>query len=269
MGSRSLVLLRKYGAVGATQIRSRWAYVGERLLSNFFLAVIMYVFVQLWRATYGGTGAVIDGLSLTQMIWYFVATEAIQFSLPRIHALMETEVRSGDLALRLNKPYQYLGFHVAAFLGDAVIQLVAALPVAAGVALLTVGPISIPLLAIPVILFVWVTTLLLHFAWAAIIGLSAFWMEDVSGLYLILDKIKWVLGGFLMPIALFPAWLQRVAGVLPFQFMFGQPARLLVEFSWARAGSLLAGQAVWLVIMFALLYGVYRLGVRRVDSNGG
>lgn len=267
MGSRQVAL--KYAAVGATQVRSRWAYVGERLLSNLFLAVIIYVFVQLWRATYSGTGASIDGLTLPQMIWYFVATEAIQFSMPRVHSLIETEVRNGDLALRLNKPYQYLGFHVAAFLGDGVVQLAAALPVAAAVALLTVGPIAVPLYAIPVLLFVWVTTLLLHFAWAAMIGLCAFWLEDVSGVYLILDKFKWVMGGFMMPIALFPDWLQRIAGSLPFTYMFGEPARLMVQFSWAKVGALLSGQALWLVIMFALLYGVYRLGVRRVDSNGG
>lgn len=267
MGSRQVVL--KYGAVAATQVRSRWAYVGERLLSNFFLAVIIYVFVQLWRATFAATGTVIDGLTLPQMIWYYVAAEVIQFSLPRIHALIETEVRNGDLALRLNKPYQYLGFHVAAFLGDAVVQLVASLPVAAAVALLTVGPIELPLAAIPVLLFVWVTTLLLHFAWAGIIGLCAFWLEDVTGLYFILDKVKWVLGGFMMPITLFPDWLQRIANSLPFRYMYGEPARLMVEFSWSRVGALLRGQALWLVIMFALLYGVYRLGVRRVDSNGG
>lgn len=269
MGSRSLVLLRKYGAVGSTQIRSRWTYVGEQLLSNLFLAVIMYVFVQLWRATYDGEGRLIDGLTLAQMIWYLVATEVIQFSHPRVYAVIESEVRNGDLALRLNKPYQYLGFHAAAFLGDASVQLIAALPVAMAVALLTVGPVAVPLYAVPVLLFIWATTLLLHFAWAAMIGLAAFWLEDVTGLYFILDKIKWVMGGFLMPIALFPDWLQQIALLLPFRLMFGEPARLLVEFSWAKAGTLLGWQALWLGIMLALLYGVYRLGVRRVDSNGG
>lgn len=261
--------LAKYGAVGATQARSRWAYVGEQLLSNLFLAVILYVFVALWRATYSGTGPSIDGLSLAQMIWYFVATEVIQFSQPRIHTLMESEVKNGDLALRLNKPYQYLGFHAAAFLGDGIVQFAAAVPVAMAVALLTVGPIAIPLAGIPVLLLIWVTTLLLHFSWVAMIGLSAFWMEDVSGLYLILDKVRWVLGGFLLPISLFPDWMQRVTRFLPFHLMYGDPARLLVQFDWAKVGPLLLGQLAWLVGMGLLLMAIYRLGVRRVDTNGG
>jgi ABC-2 type transport system permease protein len=267
MGGRQVAA--KYWAVGATQARSRWAYVGEQLLSNLFLAIILYVFVQLWRATYSGTGPSIDGLSLAQMIWYFVATEVIQFSMPRVHTLMESEVKNGDLALRLNKPYQYLGFHAAAFLGDGIVQLAAALPVAVAVALLTVGPVAVPLTALPVLLLIWVSTLLLHFTWAAIIGLSAFWMEDVSGLYLILDKIKWVLGGFLLPISLFPGWMQRVTQFLPFHFMFGDPARLLVQFAWAKVAPLLGGQLLWLTGMLLLLMAIYRLGVRRVDTNGG
>jgi ABC-2 type transport system permease protein len=262
-------VLRKYGAVAGTQARSRWAYVGEQLLSNLFLAVILFVFVQLWRTTYSLTGPAIEGLSLAQMIWYFVATELIQFSLPRVHSLIEQEVRNGDLALRLNKPYAYLGFHTASFLGDAVIQLVASLPIGIVVALLTVGPITLQWQAIPVLLFVWVTTLLLHFAWGAMIGLSAFWLEDVTGLFFVMDKAKWVLGGFLLPLSLFPDGIRRVAERLPFRYMYGDPARLLIQFDWSRAGQLLCWQLLWLLIFGALLLFVFRLGARRVDTNGG
>lgn len=260
----------KYAEVAAITLRSAWAYLWNQLISMLFLGIIIFVFVQLWRATFAGQGdAVINGFTLPEMIWYLVATEAIVWSLPRIHAVLEQEVKGGDLALRLNKPYSYLGFHYASFLGEALMKLVISLVVGGLVAYLSVGGFAFRWEAVPVLMLLYLTTHGLNFFYIAAIGLAAFWVEEVVGLYLIFDRLKWILGGLLIPVNLYPDAVKRLVLLLPFRHMLGGPANLFVKFSWPAAGELLLHQLVWLLIFGLLCNLIYRLGVRRVDLNGG
>lgn len=259
----------KYVEVGLIAVRSAWAYVWNQLLSTLFLVVVLYVFVQLWRATFAAQGPVIDGYTLPEMIWYLVATEAIVLSLPRVHAVLEQEVKDGDLALRLSKPYSYLGFHYAAFLGEALVKLAVMLLVGGATAWLAVGPIPFRWEAVPVLLLLYLTTHALNFFYSAMVGLLAFWVEEVLGIHLLFDRLKWILGGMLIPVELYPEAVRRVVDWLPFRQMIGGPAELFVHFAWEGALALLLQQALWLVVFGLICTAIYRLGVRRVDLNGG
>ena len=259
----------KYREVGLTTMRSRWAYIWEQVLSAVFMMVVIFVFVQLWRVTFGAESAEIEGFTLNEMIWYLVATESIVWSLPRVHGVIEQEVKTGDLAMRLNKPYSYLLFHYSAFLGEGILRLATALLVMGLTAFLTVGGFDFRWEAIPVLLVVYVTTSGLHFCFNGAIGLAAFWMEDIQGLYLLLDRLKWLAGGLLLPVELYPGLARQVVEVLPFQHMIAGPSRLFVKSSWAGAWQLWQTQLIWALVFGLLCAGIYRLGVRRVDVNGG
>ncbi len=262
-------LFLKYAEVAAITMRSAWAYLWNQLLSTLFLAVVIFVFVQLWKVTYAAQGEVINGFRLAEMIWYLVATEGIILSMPRVHAVLEQEVKDGDLALRLNKPYSYLGFHYASALGEALLKLATLLLVGGGTAYLLVGGFDFRWEGLPVLLLLFLTTHALNFFYIATVGLMSFWVEEVLGLHLLFDRLKWILGGMLIPIDVYPDAARRVVEWLPFRHMIGGPAQLFVKFSWTGAGELLLNQAVWLVIFGLICTGVYRLGVRRVDLNGG
>lgn len=260
----------KYAEVARTTLRSRWAYLWDQLLGTLFLAVIMFVFVQLWQVTYASSSAEqFGGYSLPEIIWYLVATESIIMSLPRIHATLEAEVKDGDLAVRLNKPYNYLLFHYSAFLGEGLLRLSTSLLMGGLTAYLLVGGFTFRWEALPVLLLVYLTTQALHFFYNGAIGLAAFWTEDVSGLYLLADRLKWILGGLLLPVEVYPDMARRVVEVLPFRHMLAGPARLFVKFTWVGAGQLLVSQVVWLAVFGSVCTLIYRLGVRRVDVNGG
>jgi ABC-2 type transport system permease protein len=263
-------VLLKYGQVAGITIRSRWAYFWDQLLSNWYLVIIMFVFVQLWKVTYSATGSVtLGGLTFPEMVWYLVATEGIIMSLPRVSSTIDQEVKDGDLALRLNKPYSYLLFHLSAFLGEAFVRLVTLLLMGGLTAYVLVGGFAFRWWSIPVLLLVYLVTACLHFCYIASIGLTAFWVEDTIGLYFVFDRVKWLLGGMLLPIELFPGAIRRVAEALPFRYMIAGPARLFIAFSWGDMAGLLQAQALWLAIFALVCAGIYRLGVRKVDVNGG
>lgn len=260
----------KYAEVARTNLRARWAYIWDQLLGRFFLVIAMFVFVQLWKVTYSSAAQdAFAGYSLPEIVWYLVATEAIVLSLPRIHTTLEAEVKDGDLAMRLNKPYSYLLFHFASYIGDGLVQLLTALMAGGLTAYLLVGGFPFRWESVPVLLLLYLSTALLHFFFSASIGLGAFWLEDIQGVHLLLDRVKWMLGGMLLPLEIYPAAVRRVAEALPFRYMLAGPARLFVKFSWADAGHLALAQAGWLVVFGVVCAGIYRLGVRRVDVNGG
>lgn len=259
----------KYLHVMLTTWRSRLAYFWDVVASSLFLAVILFVFVQLWRITLGGDGKAIEGFTLEKMIWYYVATETIVMSLIPIHRQIEREVREGDVAVRLNKPYSYLTFHFASTLAEGLFKSVLLIAIGSALTLWLVGPLAFDFSAVPALLVVYVVTMALNFAYSALIGLSAFWTEDVTGLFFVMDRAKWLLGGFLLPISLFPEPLKSWAQALPFHLMIYAPARLAVEFTWTGWLELLARQGALLLVLGGAASVIYALGVRRLNLNGG
>ena len=62
-----MLAFRKYGWLGLIAARSNLAYLGEVATRTLFLAVILYIFLQLWRVTYSETGSTtLGGLTLAQ-----------------------------------------------------------------------------------------------------------------------------------------------------------------------------------------------------------
>ncbi|HHY32885.1 MAG TPA: hypothetical protein GX515_07705, partial [Firmicutes bacterium] len=68
----------KYLAVLALSVENATTYFLDTLVRTIFMAVVIFVFVHLWRTTYSVTGRpTIAGFSVAQMIWYLVITESI------------------------------------------------------------------------------------------------------------------------------------------------------------------------------------------------
>jgi len=251
-------------------LRSRFRYLWDMVGSTLFLAVVMFVFNRLWTVTYESGGSkTLAGFTLDQMIWYLVATETIIMSMTPVHRLIEREIRDGDVAIRLNKPYSFLGFHWSVFIGEGILKALVLIAVGGSVAMLMNGPIPFQLLSVPALMVTFLLTATLSFIYGAMIGLLAFWTEDVTGFYFIFDRIKWLLGGFLMPITLFPDWLFKIVEWLPFSLMIFRPASLAVKFDWSTWADLSIRQLGLILLMGLLAQGIYRMGVRRLDVNGG
>lgn len=265
--------LTKYGAVFSTTVRNQLAYVGEMALRTTFLVIILYVFLQLWRATYAAEGtATIAGFSVAQMIWYLAVTEAIVMSRPRLSGIVDEEVRSGDIAYRLVRPYTYVGYHLTAHAAERSLRFLVNLVVGALLALLYVGPVPLAPGGVALGLAVAAIGMLIDFLALFAIGLLAFWIEDTSSVQLIYSRVLMLLGGMLLPLELFPEPIKSVAAALPFSTMVYAPARLAVGGDGAGGAwlaTLLARQLVTLLAGTGLVWLLYRAAARRINVNGG
>ncbi len=262
----ALVMLGKTFSVLRITLLSRFAYVGELLVRSLFMVLIIFIFTQLWRAT-GNIDR--TGFSLPQLIWYLAFTEAIMMSANAGGGEVDREVRSGDLAYRLARPLPYPLFHLGSALGERLLRFVLNLLVGVLVALVVTGPLAVGPLALACSLSAALAGFVADWTWSMTISLLSFWIEETSGIHLLYRRALMLLGGMLIPIDAYPAWLQGIARALPFQYLVYAPARLFVRPDtgyWMEAMGAIALLGVAGCVPLML---VYALGLRRVSAQGG
>lgn len=262
--------MRKYHAVLLTTAQSSLAYPLEAFSRAGFMVVLIFVFIQLWTVTFrlSGHGA-IAGFDLPRMIWYLVLTETVVLSCPRTFDKIDLEVKNGDLAYTLGKPYSYALFHAAAYVGNVALTLPVNFVVGAALAWTLAGPPALAPELWPLVLVAVLLAIALNFAVELTIGLLAFWFEDTFAFFWIYQKLTFTLGGLFLPLALFPGPLRAIAARLPFSAIAYAPARLTAGFDAPLLLGTFATQALWLVALSGVAALIYRGGVRRLNINGG
>ncbi len=262
--------MSKYRFLVRTSARSSLAYWGDLLASSLFLLLILFIFLKLWRVTYASTGSqLLAGLTLPQLLWYLGAAESLSLSRPRITPEVDADVRTGALAVHLLRPLSYPLYRLATHLGERLLRLGLYLVLAVGLCWLftqewVISPRGFLLFALALPL-----ALLLDFLAYFLIGLGAFWLEDTQGLTLLYSRLQLLLGGTLLPLPLFPDWMQQILSVLPFAGSVYGPARLFVAPDGHFLGQVWLRQGVAVGLLWAAVAAVFHLAVRRVEAQGG
>lgn len=260
----------KYLSVLRIDARQQVAYRGEFLMRGTLIAMFMLIFVALWNSVYAIQGAgEVAGLRLSQMLWYLAMTETMILSGSRVFAEIGEAVKSGDLAYTLVRPYNYIGFQIAHSLGLSLLRLALNFGVAALVILPFVRCIETTWAGFAGFLVLALVALVLDAMIAVLIGLGAFFIEDVLPISWIYGKLLMSVGGMFLPLEMFPAGLRRISALLPFQFIIYAPARTFVDFDPAFFGRALAGQGIYILVLALILSLVWRWGRKRVTVHGG
>lgn len=262
---------RKYRAIARANVQNSLAYAWDALAPGIFATIFIFIFAQIWKVTFAtqNTG-VINGLTLNMTIWYFVWAELVQLSKIDPVTTIQNEVKDGSLAYTLGRPYNYVLYHFFRGLGGVGIRMVAVLAFGSFVAWTQAGLLaSFRLELMPLVLFVTALAFVLDYCIMAMIGLLAFFFEDVMAFRFIYSKITFVLGGLLIPVDFLPDTVQSIARVLPFNLVVYAPSKLFVSWDWAQFGFIVVMQLFWISVMAGLLSLFYRYGVRRVTINGG
>lgn len=252
--------LRQILAVMKISVRTNLAYPGEVLGRTVFLFVILYIFLKLWQAT---------SVNATEMLWYVAFTESIYMSAPRLAQMVDEDVRSGTISLRLLKPMSYPLYCLSNNLGERLVRFSFNLVISSLIAFFLVGPLHVSihsLWMVPIALF---GAFILDGIGHLLVGLAAFWLEDTSGIFLIYTRLMMILGGMLLPLELFPDWLQKIVIFLPFPYLIYGPAHLFTDASFHAFWQVMAGLSGNLVVISILAALVYKSALTRISSHGG
>jgi ABC-2 type transport system permease protein len=224
----------------------------------------------LWTTAYGVSGrAELAGFSLVEMVWYLAMTETVTLSTSRIFFEIGEAVRAGDLAYTLARPTSYPFFQVANSLGNSAPRLVLNLLVASVVVAVGTRQLAGSVPGLVSFLVLAIAALILDALIAVLIGLAAFWIEEITPLFWIYSKLLFTVGGLFLPLEFFPRALREVVRWLPFQFVTYAPARAFVKFDLAFVAQALSGQVAYIALFAGIVSAVWWRARRRLVVHGG
>ena len=217
----------------------------------------------------GGTVAGYDRVGLSTYAWMSQGLIAVVV----IFAWTELadRIRTGDIAVDLARPVDLQLAWLAADLGRAVWGLLsrAVVPILFGAALFGFrvphDPLALVLLPLSITLAVVVS-----FAGRFLVNLAAFWLTEIRGPVLFYVLVAGLLGGHLIPVQLFPGWLQVVAYATPFPAIIQWPIDLVTgqATGWSAVG-VVAAQLGWAAGLLGLGRLALRRATRRLVVQGG
>jgi ABC-type uncharacterized transport system permease subunit len=257
------------------QIVALWPQMALAYRVDFVFRVLgillkVYLLKVIWTAVYAGRG-VVDGIELRELIAFITLAQfQVWVMFPVIAEYLQERVSEGSIALDLARPVPFLGQLLAHQVGGTISYLpfvLLAMPFAfalggfAPPASLSAGLVYLLSLALGYL----VSVLL-----GMLIGLSSFWIIQTWGIISIYEYTNQFFTGALVPLWFFPAWLRSVADVLPFQAQTFIPLAIYTgKIAGDQIPSALGIQAAWVVVLFVLVWAVWRQSIRRVVIQGG
>lgn len=259
----------KYYYLAKSDFLEKVTYGWSQFFGITFIGIILFIYLHIWTAIYAGKPS-IEGFSLAQMIWYLAVTEAsTSSSATNWMEKIGEEVKSGQFASALLKPMNYAYGKFALNLANFFFMLPVMLGLSLLMAFIFTGPIALSVKGVILSLVALTIGTVLNFTIVLILGLSVFWFEDNTAFYWIYQKCIFILGGMIVPLDVYPQWLQGIVFYLPFSFIVYMPAKLFVAYSDALFMQTLIGQLAWLVPSTLVLLFVYKRALKEANINGG
>ncbi|MDT3399654.1 ABC-2 family transporter protein [Streptomyces sp. B1866] len=263
-----------YAAVAAGGFRRyatyRVATAAGVFTNTVFGFIVAYTYLALWdqRPHLGGY----DASQALTFVWLGQALLATVSLMGGGFAdELQDRIRSGDIAVDLYRPVDLQLWWLAGELGRALFQLLGRgiLPMAFGALVFDLTLPGSPLTWLWFLVSV-ALAVCVGFTVRFLVGLSAFWLLDGSGVLMASGLLGTFFSGIVLPLNVFPGALGEVARALPWSAMLQVPADVFLEehrgLGVARA---LAFQAGWAAALLAAGRAVQAVATRRVVVQGG
>ena len=263
--------MKKYLYIFKSELMTNLQYIFDIAMSFIGILVMLFIFVNLWKYIYSDPNELISGYSMNQMIWYIFITEVLWGTISgrKYSKKICNDVKSGNIAYNINKPYSYIGYCLSSQLGDAIVRFVMYIIISMVAGFLLIG--SFPKLTIISVLAVIITSLLatvISTLLITAIAFFSFFIEDASPLYWIYSKMILVIGT-IFPLEVFPLAIQPIIKYSPIYVVSYGPAKLFVDYSNSAFISIIIAQLLYLIGSYLICLLIYKKGVRKLNVNGG
>lgn len=210
--------LKDFRLILRLQTRQEWYHRAAALSTLIAWSLRMGLTILLYHGIYDIIGkADIKGINFQtaagSMVFYAIYSG---FNSRGIFHTINTEFKSGAIELWLNKPISYILLKIGENLGKNI-------PTACALILCAVlfwslnglPPVDHLLLRFLAGTVLLILGVIVGYLLYSLIGLSAVWLQDATGVFMIADKIIMVFGGAYIPIAFFPHYFRLIGESLP------------------------------------------------------
>lgn len=259
--------MRKYWAIFQLSfihaLRNYKALIGL----SIFLITCLTIFAHLWKIAAARKGVI--SFTPEQLLWYIAFNEWVLISIPDTQDDMEQDLRSGRLAYLLPRPISYLGSIFAEAAGTLTVNLIVLGFVTFLFTWFQVDALPFHPASLPIIILFGFAAGAIGILFRMLIGLSTFWLHEADPLLWIWEKMLFMLGGLMLPLTVYPQWLQSIAYLTPFPSILGERSSLAFHFDLHHILTLAGCLISWGGIGFICLLLVYRKGLRILNIEGG
>lgn len=238
------------------------------LTSLFDLGLIVF----FWNGAASGK-IVQAGWDLSSLISYYLfALIAGALLVPHMEMdIARLDIQMGGLSAYLLKPFSYINF---LFIAELPWRIIAGcFGIIAAVVFTTFSHIHLQItnsvFEIVLACFIALEGYLIAFLFKMIIGLFAFWIIEIRGVFEAVEVIMIILMGNLMPLNLLPQWVQHIAYISPFSYIIYFPILAFEgKLSFLQLVQTLGIQAVWIGFLFFFYQKLWQAGLRKFSAVG-
>ncbi len=114
------------------------------------------------------------------------------------------------------------------------------------------------------------SAVLLSSALSTLMLVAVLWTVNGRGINDFVYPCVWMLSGIVLPLPLYPEWMQTVINILPFRGLMDIPFRVyLGHIPMSECTAAIGSQLLWTAVLIALGRGLMSLGKRRMVIQGG
>ena len=234
------------------------------------LEIIVLIF--MWSAIYDNQ-PIIKGYTLQEMITYLLIGNLINAIVRNwLSEAVAKDIKNGNLSIFLTKPIAYINYMFFREIGR--ISVAFFMSVASQILIimffldkiiLRFDDISYLLLISLMVILAFVTEWLISY----LIGLIAFWTDEVDGIYSTASRLRKFFAGGYFPLSLLPPLFVNISFALPFAYSFFVPTQLYLRKMDIATGLKGIGiQLVWILILFIIVKLVWKKGLKKYEGIG-
>ena len=234
------------------------------MVSRCLIVFLLYAYI------FKLNGGVINGVDYkTTMCSMFIYFCIMILNIRRLDNIIMNEVKSGNVEMFMNKPTNYLLISFMRVIGQGIFSFLFISILGSIIMALFVG---ISNLNLPIFIPTFIITLFLGQVLGllvyGIIGLMAFFIQDIRPIHWIVDKFVMILGGSYLPISMFPNFMKVIAYASPFGAI--NFASSTVYDSWNNEFiTRILLQFMWIIIFGILMNYIYKKSKEKAMINGG
>ncbi len=229
------------------------------------------VLILMWTAIYGNQ-KIISGFTLQEMITYILVGNFFNALIRNFLAnYIARDIKDGRLSMFLIKPMGYFSYILTQELGRISLATIMSV-LSQTIVIVFFANVFIwnrsaqyLLIIILMVILAFITELLLSY----LIGLIAFWTDEVEGVYTTIDRIKKFFSGGYFPLSLLPLVFVKASFLLPFAYSFFIPAQLYlkkIDLSVGIEGLMI--QAIWIIALYIIIKIVWGRGLKKYEGIG-
>lgn len=234
------------------------------MISRCFIVFMLYAYI------FKINGGIINGVDYKTTMWSMFFYFCIMIlNIRRLDTIIMNEVKSGNVEMFLNKPVNYLLLSFMKVIGQGLFSFLFISLFGTIIMIMFVGIPNLNLgIFIPTFIITLVLGQILGLLIYGIIGLMAFFIQNIKPIHWIVDKTVMILGGSYLPISMFPKFMKNLAFISPFGAI--NFASSTVYDSWNSEFVIrILLQLLWIVVFAILLSYVFKKSKEKAMINGG